>query len=176
MVSEFIASGRAALRSCTSPAAGVGGTCGGKATGPPDHEVLEPRFPHSWTPAGIATWRCTQCGNTASACPAKPEGGACIGLPKAVAAASGQGHLLWKFDATPGSPFASYVCCELCGASGSQLAWQNLSGPCLGKWTSATTRQAWRRLQAGQHPHPRHKGHGLFFPGVPLPQRHAPKG
>ena len=139
-------------------------------------EEVQPRFPHAWCSAGIATWRCTQCGVVAAACPSKPEGGACAGLPKAITTVTGKGHVLWRFDPTPASTFASYVCCKACGASGSPLAWQNLSGSCPGKWTSSTTQQAWSRLQQGKHPHPRHKGRNLFYPGVPLPLRQAPEG
>ena len=137
------------------------------------HEIVA-NFPHEWRPAGIATWRCTQCGSMASACPAQPEGGACTGLPKAVVAKKGKGHVLWRFAPTPNSPFAAYICCQDCGASGSMLAWQHLSGTCTGKWTSSTTKSAWHRLSVGMHPHNRHKGEHLFFPGVPLPEGQAP--
>ena len=136
-------------------------------------EIITARFPHEWVSSGICTWRCTQCGVMASACPSRPSGGACTGLPKAVAKPPGKGHTLWRFEPTPGSPFAAYVCCQSCGASGSQMTWQHLSGPCLGKWTSASTKLAWQRLNSGKHPHQRHKAKNLFFPGVPLPQRQA---
>ena len=139
-----------------------------------EEELIVPRFAHEWQPIGITAWRCVQCGATAGGSPTQPTGGACTGLPKAMAARIGKGHVLHKFDPTPGTRFAPYVCCELCGASGSQLAWQHLSGSCAGKFTSATTKMAWQRLQNGKHPHPRHKGDHLFFPGVPLPQRQAP--
>ena len=133
------------------------------------HQVMVvSRFAHEWRPTGIATWRCIQCSAVASACPTQPVGGACTGLPRAIASRSGRGHVLWRFDPTEGSPFAAYVCCQFCGASGSQMTWQNLSGPCYGKWTSATTKLAWHRLNDGRHPHQRHKGRNLFFPGVPL--------
>ena len=75
-------------------------------------------FPHAWRPAGIATWRCTQCGSMATACPAQPEGGACTGLPKAMVAKKGKGHVLWRFEPTPNSPFAAYICCQECGGIG----------------------------------------------------------
>ena len=157
---------------------GAGGSIGSTGiehTGLRDIEVV-PRFAHAWCLAGIATWRCTQCGAMAVASPTQPEGGACTGLPKAMTRHVGAGHQLYSFHPTPGSPFASYICCKDCGASGSQLAWQNLSGTCRGKFTSSSTKLAWSRLNSGQHPHPRHKGKQLFFPGVPLPQRHAPEG
>ena len=155
--------------SCSSLSRGPSGQC--KA-----EEFIVARFAHEWCMVGTATWRCTKCGAMASGCPLQPEGGACHGLPKAVVKPKGRGHVLWRFEPTPASPFAAYICCQMCGASGSQQAWQNLASPCLGKWTSDTTKLAWNRLQEGRHPHPRHKGFHLFYPGVPLPQRQAQRG
>ena len=127
------------------------------------------RFPHAWVIAGTAAWRCTQCGSMATGCPARPSGGACSGLPNAMVSTKGRGHTLWRYDPIPGSPFAAYICCKACGASGSQQAWQNLASTCPGKWTSCTTKAAWTRLNLGKHPHPRHGDRTHFFQGVPMP-------
>ena len=120
-------------------------------------------------------WRCTSCSAMVTGCPVIPDGGACHGIPAAMRKHKGTGHLLYKFDPIPGSPYAAYICCKVCGASGSQLAWQNLAGKCPGKWTSPTTQQAWSRLNRGKHPHARHGTGNHFFPGIPLPDTAPPQ-
>ena len=98
--------------------------------------------------------------------PSQTERGACKGFPPALTHTKGSGHTLWKFDPLPDSPFATYVCCMECGASGSMQAWQNLAIRCPGEWTSPSTQQAWSRLNRGKHPHTRHGNRQHFHTGV----------
>ena len=131
-------------------------------------EEIKPAFDHSWVWVDHAVWRCTQCGSIASASPSQPAKGTCTGLVGALSAPRHLGHKLYKFDPRPGTAYATYVCCGLCGASGSSRACQYLAKPCNGVWASRSTKRAWERLESGKHPRSGRRGNRLFWPGVLL--------